>query len=523
MPTRHILIVNARKVTQPVFVIGAPHSGAEAVGRALKISPGFHVTIGQHSILQAVYAFARRPSLYSGRGDAAAAVMRDAFAQGWQVNPTSCMECTPQCRSAAGLPRAEVGPCVEQRGLARFGDASPDLAYCAEALVGAFPDAQIIQVVRDGRDTVADMLGDPVAMSWFRPSVANVETEYPNPFYGVEDEADRLAWPGLSVTGKSAMRWRGAIRLAARLRSEPDLKGESVAVFEGNGNAARLIAATRKARKAGLETGMTLPQARAILPKLVARGRDRESERTAQEALLEAADTFSPRVEDGGEGLVYLDLDGLPVLSLRYSLAPREGGEGRGGPSSTVDCRLSTADSSHSHSPLSAVSSQLIPASPRTTLRSSAPAFAKPATAGVGRSLRSTSPGVPASPRRELQLVVEPPPLAGHSVSGVSPSWPRHASIGSAGQISRGSTAPFHPSCRACARSAWSSGPSLRASSAALKLRNNVRQRLRDVQRARRRGVLRPVNDPSWRARAAGSQRKRQPARARRSDRSTSS
>jgi protein ImuB len=143
--------------------------------------------------------------------------------------------------------------------------------------------------------------------------------------------------------------------LAARLRSEPDLKGESVAVFEGNGNAARLIAATRKARKAGLETGMTLPQARAILPKLVARGRDRESERTAQEALLEAADTFSPRVEDGGEGLVYLDLDGLPALSpryplaARYPLAPREGGEGQGeggAPSSTVDGRLSTVDTS---------------------------------------------------------------------------------------------------------------------------------------------------------------------------------
>ena len=77
MSSRHILIVNARKVTQPVFVIGAPHSGAEAVGRALKISPGFHVTIGQHAVLQAVYAFARRPSLYSGRGEAAAAVMRE--------------------------------------------------------------------------------------------------------------------------------------------------------------------------------------------------------------------------------------------------------------------------------------------------------------------------------------------------------------------------------------------------------------------------------------------------------------
>ena len=218
MPPRHILIVNARKVTQPVFVIGAPHSGAELVGGALKISPGFHVTIGQHAVLQAVYGFARRPSLYNGHGDAAASVMRDAFAQGWQVNPTSSLECTAQCRSAAGLRPREVGPCVEQRGLSRFGDASPDLSYCAEALIAAFPDAQIVQVVRDGRDTVAAMLGDSVAMSWFRPSVANVETEFPNPFYGVEDETDRLAWGGLSPAGKCAMRWRGAIRLAARLR-----------------------------------------------------------------------------------------------------------------------------------------------------------------------------------------------------------------------------------------------------------------------------------------------------------------
>jgi hypothetical protein len=218
MPPRHILIVNARNVSQPVFVIGAPHSGAEVVGRALKISPGFHVTIGQQPVLQAVYGFARRPSLYSRRGDAAAAVMRDAFAQGWQINPASCLECTAACRSAAGLRDGEAGPCAELRGLSRFGDASPDLTYCAEALVAAFPDALIVQVVRDGRDSVAAMLADQVAMSWFRPSVVNIETEFPNPFYGVQDESDRLAWPSLSDAGKCALRWRGAIRIAARLR-----------------------------------------------------------------------------------------------------------------------------------------------------------------------------------------------------------------------------------------------------------------------------------------------------------------
>jgi protein ImuB len=98
--------------------------------------------------------------------------------------------------------------------------------------------------------------------------------------------------------------------LASRLRSEPELKGEAVAIFEGNGNAARVVAATKKARRAGIAPGMTLPQARALMPGLVARGRDEECERAAQEALLEVAESFSPRIEDAGEGVVYVELDG---------------------------------------------------------------------------------------------------------------------------------------------------------------------------------------------------------------------
>jgi protein ImuB len=109
--------------------------------------------------------------------------------------------------------------------------------------------------------------------------------------------------------------------LAARLRSEPELKDEAVAICEGNGGAARVVAATRKARRAGIEPGMTLPQARAIVPRLVARGRDRACERAAAEALLEVAETFSPRVEDEGEGVAYLDLEGHPKLCDPLALA----------------------------------------------------------------------------------------------------------------------------------------------------------------------------------------------------------
>jgi protein ImuB len=99
--------------------------------------------------------------------------------------------------------------------------------------------------------------------------------------------------------------------LAARLRSEPELAREAVVIVEGNGSAARVLAASRLARRAGVRPGHTLPQARALVPKLVARPRDAECERAAQEALLEIVERFSPRVEDAGEGVAYLDMDGI--------------------------------------------------------------------------------------------------------------------------------------------------------------------------------------------------------------------
>jgi protein ImuB len=99
--------------------------------------------------------------------------------------------------------------------------------------------------------------------------------------------------------------------LAARLRSEPDLLHEAVGIVEGNGNNAHIVAATRRARQKGIHPGLSLTQARSLLPKLIARGRDAECERTAQEALLEVAESFSPRVEDAGEGIVFLDVSGM--------------------------------------------------------------------------------------------------------------------------------------------------------------------------------------------------------------------
>jgi hypothetical protein len=216
--TPHILVINGTKVRQPVFVLGAPHSGADLLARALKRSTGFHLTAGRPDVLRVTYAFARRPAIATDRERGAARVLRDAYADGWRISPQACAECSADCRALSGLPGP--GPCVEPGGVRRFADASPDLLYSADVLLDAFPDAQLLQVIRDGRDVVGDMLGDDRCLTWFKPGFANLDKVFPNPFLGVEDETERYRWADSSMAVKCALRWRGAVRLSARLRAQ---------------------------------------------------------------------------------------------------------------------------------------------------------------------------------------------------------------------------------------------------------------------------------------------------------------
>jgi protein ImuB len=102
--------------------------------------------------------------------------------------------------------------------------------------------------------------------------------------------------------------------LAARLRAEPELAGEAVVVCRGNGSAARVVAASRLARQTGVRPGMSLAQARSMLPALIARGPDPVCERSAHEALLEVAWSLSPAVEDDDDDVVYADVGGMEKL-----------------------------------------------------------------------------------------------------------------------------------------------------------------------------------------------------------------
>ena len=83
----------------------------------------------------------------------------------------------------------------------------------------------------------------------------------------------------------------------ALLRAEPELRSQHVAALEGNAPLQKVFAVNEKARCAGIFPGMTKLQVEAC-PDLVLRARSSLHEIAAHAALLDCAQSFSPRVED---------------------------------------------------------------------------------------------------------------------------------------------------------------------------------------------------------------------------------
>lgn len=102
--------------------------------------------------------------------------------------------------------------------------------------------------------------------------------------------------------------------LAAVMRVQPELREAAVAAVDGLGPRARVLAVSAAAARQGATAGLTVAQATAIAARLVVRPVTPDMLRAAQAALCDAAASFSPRFEDAGSGIVYVDLDGLGLL-----------------------------------------------------------------------------------------------------------------------------------------------------------------------------------------------------------------
>ncbi len=99
----------------------------------------------------------------------------------------------------------------------------------------------------------------------------------------------------------------------AILRAEPGLRSQAVAVLEGKPPLQKVFAVNENARRAGIEPGMTKIQLEPFT-EIVLRPRSALQETAAHAALLDCAQSFSPRVEDTAPDTVILDLSGLESL-----------------------------------------------------------------------------------------------------------------------------------------------------------------------------------------------------------------
>jgi protein ImuB len=99
----------------------------------------------------------------------------------------------------------------------------------------------------------------------------------------------------------------------AVLRAEPELRALPVAVLEGKPPLQKVQGVNEKARQLGIEPGMSKIQVEPCT-ELMLRVRSSLQEAAAHAALLDCAQSFSPRVEDTAPDTVILDLAGLESL-----------------------------------------------------------------------------------------------------------------------------------------------------------------------------------------------------------------
>src|ERR1700746_897084 len=108
----------------------------------------------------------------------------------------------------------------------------------------------------------------------------------------------------------------------AILRAEPELRSQGIAVLEGKPPLQKVFAINEKERRIGIEPGMTKIQVEPWTD-LMLRPRSLLQETAAHAALLDCAQSFSPRVEDTAADTVILCLSGLePLFGSPPRIAP---------------------------------------------------------------------------------------------------------------------------------------------------------------------------------------------------------
>jgi hypothetical protein len=145
----------------PIFVIGAPRSGTTLLRIMLSSHPRIYIPPESDFIPRLYLGRARTPM---GRDravrDAQVILGHRRFLREWRdavPDPAAFVDALPELTPAALLD-ALYRAYAAQHGAARWGDKSPIYTHYIPLLAEIFPSAQVVHLIRDGRDAALSTL-----------------------------------------------------------------------------------------------------------------------------------------------------------------------------------------------------------------------------------------------------------------------------------------------------------------------------------------------------------------------------
>lgn len=156
--------------TGPIFVVGSPRSGTTLLQRMLRSHPRISSPTGEsHFIVPLHHRRAEFGDLTERHN------MRRLLAEMYRINPefldtdlhgmrfdikALCEEfCAQRLDSVAAVVSALYGKNARGEGRVRWLDKTPYYILHLPTILEMFPDAQVVHIVRDGRDCALSMLG----------------------------------------------------------------------------------------------------------------------------------------------------------------------------------------------------------------------------------------------------------------------------------------------------------------------------------------------------------------------------
>jgi hypothetical protein len=194
-------------IDNPIFIVGSARSGTVFLGQVLKKHLGIHCLIERPSVFNFASYIALNPSLKKNHTCRITDHLRRLYSKAWSLDIFSCHSCSVMCKKAGGVSRIPWSTCQREKSIKRYCDKSHQHILNISILLNAFPNAQFIHLIRDGRDVVSSMLCHPGVLSWFSETHINESTEFPSPWFGVNSVEHFEEWSQWSLAKKCALRW----------------------------------------------------------------------------------------------------------------------------------------------------------------------------------------------------------------------------------------------------------------------------------------------------------------------------